>query len=261
MKKILIVLALLCSGIAVADELGDAARLLETKDYPKALTLYARLAAAGNVEAQFHLGEMHWYGEAGKVDLAAAQSWFQKAAAGGSREAAVALETMCQRELRRADIAYWTGSYDGSDLKAGKFNCGAPSTPPKSTTNDEIKQVTAAFRSWQACYNDFVQNMNDAMPTGERIPPDVARLMNQIEYDQAVTHLSAVVARVAAGATTDAAAIVARQTRWKSATEEYVAEQNRITKLEAELALQRRKDLEDVATAGRPIMKSRGSNK
>lgn len=257
MKKILIVLALICGGMAGADELSDAGRLLESKDYPKALALYTKLAAAGNAEAQFHLGEMHWYGEAGKIDLAAAQSWFRQAAAGGSQAAAAALETMRQRELRRADIAYWTSGYDGSDLKAGKFNCGAPPIRAKSTKNDEIKQVTAAFIAWQDCYNGFVQNMNDALPAGKRIPADIAKLMNQIEYDQAVAHLSAVYAGVAAGARTDAAAIVARQTAWKGTTEAYVAAQNRAARLEAEVALQRRKDIEDATNAGRPIKKTR----
>lgn len=256
-KKILIVLALLCSGMAAADELSDAAKLLENRDYPKALALYTKLAAAGNAEAQFHLGEMHWYGEAGKLDLAAAQSWFRQAAAGGSKEAAAALETMRQRELRRADIAYWTAGYDGSDLKAGRFDCPAPAVPATATTNDEIKQVTAAFIAWQNCYNGFVQNMNEALPAGKRIPADIARLMNQIEYDQAVAHLSAVYLGVGADARTRVAAIVARQTEWKGATEAYVAAQNRARNLAAEVELQRIKDMQDAAMAGLPIMRKK----
>lgn len=259
MKKFLIVLALLCGGVASADELSDAARLLENKDYPKALALYGKLAAAGNAEAQFHLGEMHWYGEAGKIDLAAAQEWFRKAAAGGSREAAAALETMRQRELRRADIAWWTTGYDGSDLKAGKFNCAAPAVPEKSITNDEIKQVTAAFIAWQKCYDGFVVNMNDALPPGKRIPADVAALMNQIEVDQAVARLSTVYAGVAAAARADAAAVVARQSAWKGATEEFVNARNDASKLAYDLEMKRIKEVRDAADAGRANTHSKPS--
>jgi TPR repeat protein len=204
-----------------------------------------------NAEAQFHLGEMHWYGEAGKIDVALAQDWFRKAATGGSREATAALETMRQRELRRADIAYWTGAYDGSDLKAGKFNCTAPAVPEKSITNDEIKQVTAAFVAWQTCYNGFVQNLSDALPAGKRIPADIAALMNQIEADQAVAHLSPVYAGVAATARADAAAVVARQTAWKGATDEFVTARNNASKLTYDIEMKRIKEVSDAASAGR----------
>lgn len=37
--------------------------------------MYARLAEAGNTEAQFLLGEMYWYGDGAASDLTLATSW------------------------------------------------------------------------------------------------------------------------------------------------------------------------------------------
>jgi TPR repeat protein len=109
MKAYLACLALALSASVMADELTDANKLLENKAYPQALALYGKLANNGNAEAQFHLGEMYWYGEAGQIDLAIAERWFRQAAAGGSREAAAALALMRQRAERKDEIALWTG--------------------------------------------------------------------------------------------------------------------------------------------------------
>src|SRR4051794_27145023 len=100
MKTMLFCLSLLVSGAACADELADANALFEKKAYPEALQKYTKLANAGNVEAQQHLGQMYWYGEAGAVDEAKAEAWFRKAAAKGNKVAIASLEMYKQRALR-----------------------------------------------------------------------------------------------------------------------------------------------------------------
>jgi TPR repeat protein len=207
---------------AMADELADANKLLANKEYPQALALYGKLADGGNVEAQFHLGEMHWYGEAGKIDLDQARLWFGKAAAAGNAGAKSALDVMRQRELRRADIAYWVSGYDGAELKSGKFNCARPFVPPISKSDAEVKRVEDGYLAWKKCYNGFVQNINDALPPGKRIPADVAKLMNQVEYDQAVAHLDEIYAALLRQASTGGAAINADYKDWHEATSELV---------------------------------------
>lgn len=69
-KLTVLCLTMLLGVPALADDLADANKLLENKAYPQALAAFTKLANAGNAEAQFHLGEMYWYGEAGSVDLA-----------------------------------------------------------------------------------------------------------------------------------------------------------------------------------------------
>lgn len=230
MKKIVICLGLMLAGLASADELADANALLGKKAYPQALQSYTRLANGGNAEAQFHLGEMYLYGEAGAIDEARADAWFRKAAAKGSKAAVAALELMKQRTLRRADIDYWVSKYDGADLKAGEFRCVAPRIPALSKVNEEIDRVGASIRAWHECHNGFIANLNANTPMTKLIPPDIAKLFNQKELDAARAYLDDVQQRIAADATINAKLVLADFAAWRSATEAYVVEHNQVVK-------------------------------
>lgn len=244
MKKVVICLglSLALAGLARADELADANALLQKKAYPQALQLYTRLANAGNAEAQLHLGEMYWYGEAGAVDNAKAEAWFRKSAAKGNKTAAAALEVMQQRVARRADIDYWLAKYDGADLKSGKFRCPAPRVPAISKTNEEIEAVGDRVAAWQECYNGFANNLNAASPLAKRIPPDVAALMNKQEMEQAGRYLDEVYARITEDAKVNAKLVLADVDAWRSATDAYVTEHNMIIKNAP--SAERQKDIE-----------------
>jgi hypothetical protein len=228
MKKYLFCLSLLLAGAVHAGDLADANALFAKKAYPQALQLYTKLANAGNVEAQQHLGEMYWYGEAGAVDDARAEAWFRKAAAKGNAVAVASLDVMKQRVARRAEIDHWIGKYDGSDLKSGQLRCPAPRIPAMSKLNDEIDRVAGAMSAWQECYNRFVVNLNEASPLTKRIPPDVARLMNKDETERARVYLEQVHANVAEDARVSSKLVLADFAAWRSATEAYVAEHNAI---------------------------------
>jgi TPR repeat protein len=237
MKAYLACLALALSASVMADELTDANKLLENKAYPQALALYGKLANNGNAEAQFHLGEMYWYGEAGQIDLAIAERWFRQAAAGGSREAAAALALMRQRAERKDEIALWTGGYDGADLKSGEFSCPPPAIPAISKTNEEVKQVEQSHAAWQTCYNGMVENLNKLLPTGKRIPADIAAMMNQTEYDRAIAHLAMLYSSLADEATSSATAVDASYSGWHRSTAEYAEARKREMQAQAELDL------------------------
>lgn len=230
MKKVLICLGLVCAGLAHADELADANALFQKKAYPQALQAYTRLASDGNTEAQLHLGEMYWYGEAGAVDDAKAESWFRKAAAKGNKTAAAALEVMAQRQARRADIDYWMTRYDGADLTSGKFRCVAPHIPAISKVNEEIASVGARVGAWQQCYNAFVVNMNANAKVAQRVPADIAKLLNEKEMEAAQARIDEVHQRIAAAATIDAKLVLADFAAWRTATENYVGEHNAVIK-------------------------------
>ena len=229
MKKTALLFAgLLLAGFVHAGELEDAKALFEQKKYPEAMKLYTKLANAGNVEAQQSLGQMYWYGEAGEVDEAKATAWFTKAAAKGNKVAADSLVIMQQRVARRADIDYWVSKYDGEDLKSGKFHCPAPRVPPISKQSDEIDRVANAINKWQDCYNAFVQNLNAVSPLSNRIPADVAKLMNAAEMEKAKAHLAQVQENVSEEAKVGAKMTLADVAVWRSATEAYIAEHNAI---------------------------------
>lgn len=229
-KNMMLLLGLLVAGVVHAGELEDAKALFEQKKYPEAVKLYTRLANAGNVEAQQNLGQMYWYGEAGAVDEAKAQMWFQKAVAKGSTLAASSLDIMKQRVERRAEIDHWVSRYDGADLKSGKFSCPAPRIPAVSKQTEEIERASNAIAKWQDCYNSFVNNLHAVSPLNERIPADIARLMNASEMERAKRHLAQVQENISEEAKVSAKLVLADVAVWRKATEAYVGEHNAIVK-------------------------------
>lgn len=227
MKRLLCALVFGVSGLANAGPLEDADKLLAAKAYDKALPLYAKLAEAGNTEAQFRLGEMYWYGDGTAVDMKAASSWMQKAAARGHAGAIESLAILKQREVRAADIAYWTSTYKGEDMVSGQYKCAAPQLAVVTETNEQIKASTEAYTAWQACYNRFVANMNDAMPAGKRIPADIANLLTPQETTQAVAHLDKVYGQIIEKAQQDANQVTSRYGVWHESTALRVAAENK----------------------------------
>lgn len=230
MKKTLICLSLLFASHTFASELTDANAAFERKDYAQALKLYTKLANAGNPEAQQHLGEMYWYGEAGEVDEAKAAEWFKKAAAKGNKVAIASLDLMKQRVARRADIDYWIGKYDGSELRSGEYRCPTPRIPAMSKVNEEIDRVSENVKAWQECYNRFVTHLNDVTPLTKLIPADVSKLMNKEEHEKARVHLEAVQANMAEGAKVTSKLVLADFAAWRDATEAWVKQHNDIVK-------------------------------
>jgi uncharacterized protein len=222
MNRLLLTLMMLVAGVAVADELNDANKLLLEKSYDKALPIYAKLADAGNPEAQFRLGEMYWYGDGTAVDLTEAARWLQRAAAAGHSGAKEELALLKAREGRAGDIAYWTSGYRGEDLTSGKFDCPPPAIPALSKTKAEIKAVSAGIGKWEACYNGFVDNLNAGMPASKRIPAELASLMTPRETEAARAHLDQVYANVIAQAQSAAAAILGKRDKWQNSTEKFV---------------------------------------
>lgn len=229
MKTLVLCVALLFAGAATADELADADALFAKKSYPQALQLYTRLANAGNVVAQRHLGEMYWYGEAGAISDDKAQGWFRRAAASGDKEAAAALDVMAQRVARKGDIAFWTDSYDGEALRSGKFKCAAPRLPTISKDNADIDAVLARVKVWQDCYNGFVRILNTAT-FASQVPPDLGKLMKQEEIDKVTARLDTVHARLAEDARISSQIILADIAAWRTATDNWVKEHNDIIK-------------------------------
>jgi TPR repeat protein len=255
MKTVLFCAALLCGGVALAAEpgakspakgaakpaaaaasansaaeLSEADALFAKKAYPEALAKYTKLANAGNVMAQQHLGEMYFYGEAGSVDMDKATQWFQKAAAKGNAVAIASLDLMKQRESRRADLNYWTAKYDGSDLRTNDYRCPAPRFPAMSKVNEEIDYYSGKMKDWEACHNRWVKYLNASLPLTTRIPADVAKLLTKEETEKANAHLKEVGDRLAEDTKVAGRMVVADFDAWRAGTEAYVKEHNEMVK-------------------------------
>jgi TPR repeat protein len=233
MKKViacLLGLALCTAGFAAADELSDADALFARKAYPEALQKYTKLANAGNVTAQQHLGEMYFYGEAGAVDTDKAALWWGKAAAKGNKVAIASLELMKKRETHRADIDYWLTQYDGAELMRGDFRCPGPHFPAVSKDNDDIDRYSAKMKEWEACHNRAVTHLNASLPLVKLIPQDIAPLLTEGETARAETHLKEVSDRVSEDLKVAGSMVLADYNAWRTSTEAWVKEHNEIIK-------------------------------
>jgi hypothetical protein len=225
-KHIVFCLLFAVAGSAAADSMSEANRLLANKSYGEAFPVLRMLADGGNAEARLRLGQMYWYGKGVPADSAKADQLFAQAAAAGNQEAAQALTLSRRRAEHSADIAKWTGGYDGTDLTSGKYACAQPTIPDRSKTNEEIKATTAAYTAWAACYNGFVADLEGPLAPKNRIPAGLAELMTETEQQQAMANVAntteAVIARVGANAGTT----MARYESWEKATGSFAAEHN-----------------------------------
>jgi hypothetical protein len=228
MKTVLLCAALLLCGTALADELADADALFAKKAYPEALQKYTKLANAGNVDAQQHLGGMYFYGEAGTVDMDKAALWWGKAAARGNKVALASLDMMKGRTAHRADIDYWLTQYDGSDLMSGDYRCPAPHFPAVSKVNEEIDRYSGKMKEWEACHNRAVKHLNASLPLATLIPQDITKLMTRDESEKANAHLKEVGDRVTEDIKVAGNMVLADYNAWRAATEDYVKEHNEI---------------------------------
>lgn len=168
------------------------------------------------------------------------------------------------------DVAYWTTTYAGEDLTAGKFDCPAPAIPEVSLTNESIAATSKAVSAWEACYNGLVDNMIGAKPLDKRIPDAVRGKMTPAELEQARAHLDQVYGAVVERVQASAAAITARRDAWRGATEQYVAQQNQEVamrneaakkQLQAEMRRIREQQTVEASRAVGPVPSSGGSKR
>ena len=221
-------------GNVMADELADADKFMAAKDYARALPIYAQLAAAGNPAAQFHLGELYWYGEGTAVDMAKADGLFRKAADAGNADARAALQLTPQRQAQKAQIDYYTSQYDGADIRLSKFNCVKPAIPEVSTTAAEIKKTADAIDGWQGCYNGFVRNLATLLPVGKAIPAELTNVMTDEEVAASVARMDKAYASASADAKKEADAFMLVQATWQEKTNQHVVSANARTAMDLE---------------------------
>ncbi|RZJ85087.1 MAG: sel1 repeat family protein [Massilia sp.] len=244
MKKLISIMLLGVSSLAIGGELEKADTLLRAKAYDKAFPIYSKLAQAGDTEAQFRLGEMYWYGDGTAVDLAAANTWLRKAAQQGHRGAVESLDILKKRETRTADIAYWTSAYQPKDVVVSSYDCAAPELPVESKTKESIREVANRYKAWQACYDGFAAKMNAQVRSAPQIPADVLELMTPREAEQSFARLHQPYMTTIAAAERDAMRITGRYMAWQNGTERSVQSANIAFNLEYQLRKRRAEERE-----------------
>ena len=124
--KPVLITFLLCvvfPSMPYADQLEDANRAIENKDYKKAYELFLPLAEEGNAEAQTRLGALYVNGQGVEQDLDKGLSWIMKAATQGYETARKIAFKLCLDLVNQGDttVMYnlgnmclngWGGEYD-----------------------------------------------------------------------------------------------------------------------------------------------------
>ncbi len=219
MKKLLSIILLGVSGIAMAGELERADKLLQAKAYDKAFPIYIALAQAGDTEAQFRVGEMYWYGDGTAMDLTAANTWLYKAAQRGHKGAIESLDVLKQRQVRGADIVYWTSGQAGQRVEVSGYDCAAPVLSKDAKTKESIREAASRYKEWQACYDSFAARINAQVRLVPQIPEDVLKLMTPREAEQAYTRLTGEFAQAIARAEREAMRITGGYMAWQHGPE------------------------------------------
>ena len=127
MKSIVVVIAvcIYCVIPAWADEAYDA---YERKDYTTAFRLWKKAADKGNVDAQFYLGEMYFYGHGVDQSDSEAFSWYRRAAEQGDSFAQYYLGWMYEngRGVKQSytEAVFWYRKAAEQDFADAQFNLG-----------------------------------------------------------------------------------------------------------------------------------------
>ena len=107
---------LLAAGGAAALILGAGSALADVKagvdrwmggDFKGAVAQWRPLADRGDADAQFNLGQAYKMGKGVPLDLAQAQSWYQKAAAKGHKQAQVNVGLLLYNSGKRREALPW----------------------------------------------------------------------------------------------------------------------------------------------------------
>ena len=128
-------IALLLAAQAGAQSVRAGIEAWQKGDYGAAITAWRPLAAKGDADAAFNLGQAYRLGKGVPLSLASAQGWYEKAARAGHVDAATSLgillfqngnRTGAMRWLKqagdkgepRAALLYGTALYNGDGIKA-----------------------------------------------------------------------------------------------------------------------------------------------
>jgi hypothetical protein len=247
MKRIWMMLALACLPyLACADELADAVKAWEQRDFGRALQGFTRLANAGNPQAQQLLGEMYGFGEGVAEDPAKAREWLEKSRAAGNAEAGASLQALQQRAAHKADIAAYQAGAQWAGVDLASAGCARPAFPDKSLKADEIREIGQRVANYRACYEKFVTGMGE-----RKLPADIASLMSLTELEKARAANEAALVRVAGDARAEAARVIADNDAWVQRSKEYATAYNARTKSESD---QRQREIEETTKRARDAM-------
>ena len=105
--RIALTACLLMAAPAAAQNVRAGIEAWQKGDYPAAVTIWTPLAAKGDADAAFNLGQAHRLGKGVPIDLARAQRYLEQAARKGHVDAATTLGVLLFQNGNRAGAMRW----------------------------------------------------------------------------------------------------------------------------------------------------------
>jgi len=193
-----LVAALFVAGISsplAAQNVRTGIEAWQHADYSAAVRIWRPLAEKGDVDAQFNLGQAYRMGRGVPTNLAAAQTWFERAAAKGHLDAATTLGLMlfengdrpagirwlrqaADRGEPRALLVYGTALFNGDGVTKDPIlgyalvsRAAAQGLPPAQATLEQLNEILPVEARKQALRIAMVKAKSAPPPTSRPARP------------------------------------------------------------------------------------------
>lgn len=174
MRRTLLIALCLCSAPATAQTVKAGIEAWGRGDYAAAISAWGPLAAKGDPDAMFDMGQAYRLGRGVPIDLARAQDWYDRAARtghvdaqtqlgmllfqGGNRAAGVRwLKSAADKGEPRAQLLYGTALFNGDGIVRDPMaayryvtKSAAQGLPPAQTTLAELDKAMPADQRQKA---------------------------------------------------------------------------------------------------------------
>lgn len=155
----------------------EAVELIKNKSFARAHDILLVHAKQGDAEAQGLLGEMYWFGDGVAVDTKEAEKWFKQGAEKGDAKSQGFINLIAQRELRKAEISFYTNDAVDQKFRYLDNKCITPEYGINSYAyNQKLNTI------WRKCYREFQTAIKQAKEQDQVVvPEDLLQILTESE--------------------------------------------------------------------------------
>lgn len=143
----------------------------QKSDYAGAVAIWRPLAEKGDADAEFNLGQAYRLGRGVPTNLAAAKTWFERAAAQGHVDAQTTLGLLLFENGDQAEALKWLKQAADRDEPRAQLVYGTALVNGDSVTQDPAlgyAYVSRAAAQGLAAANETLQQLNELLPIADR---------------------------------------------------------------------------------------------
>ena len=150
-------------------------KYLEKEDYENALHYFTKAAELGSILAQYHVGDIYYYGRTGYQDDSEAEKWYLKAAENGNVDAQYCLGNLylgSKKPEKNSEAAKWFYKAAESGHVASQYNLGCMYHNGWGITRDYMEAIKWYKKAAQQGSGDAQYNLGQLYYWGEGVTRD-----------------------------------------------------------------------------------------